>query len=180
MLTFGGYPDNFAISILRTEEIIMVKQGKIYYNISGADSGSKFVFEVKNKPQKHFGKPTSIYPANYHSLYMDRSSEDFDMDTGRNLGREQNGASKTLQHFRPKAKGDCGQLDAHNPKLEATQKSQTADPDNYLNIDYEMHLGTKIDYLFFQRSRLLQTTEIELLQNQCEQERTQILTNLGS
>ena len=41
-----------------------------------------------------------------------------------------------------------------------------------------MHLGTKIDCLFFQSSRLLQTTEIELLQNQCEQERTQILTNL--
>ena len=41
-----------------------------------------------------------------------------------------------------------------------------------------MHLGTKIDYLFFQSSRLLQATEIQLLRNQCEQERTQILTNL--
>ena len=41
-----------------------------------------------------------------------------------------------------------------------------------------MHLGTKIDYLFFQSSRLLQATEVQLLQNQCEQERTQILTNL--
>ena len=41
-----------------------------------------------------------------------------------------------------------------------------------------MLLGTKIDYLFFQSSRLLQATEIQLLQNQCEQERTQILTNL--
>ena len=52
------------------------------------------------------------------------------------------------------------------------------DPDNYLNIDYEMHLGTKIDYLFFQSSRLLQATEIQLLQNQCEQKHIQILTNL--
>ena len=42
-----------------------------------------------------------------------------------------------------------------------------------------MHLGTKTkDYLFFQSSRLLQATEIQILQNQCEQERTQILTNL--
>ena len=41
-----------------------------------------------------------------------------------------------------------------------------------------MNLGTKIDYLFFQSSRLLQATEVQLLQNQCEQERTQILTNL--
>ena len=42
-----------------------------------------------------------------------------------------------------------------------------------------MQLGTKVDYLFFQSSRILQTTEIQLLQNQCEQERTtHIVTNL--
>ena len=156
----------------------MVIQGKKYYVKSGADSSSNFVFEVKNNPQKHCGKPTSIYPTNYDLLYMDRLSEGFAMDTGRNLGRDQNGATKILKNLGPKAKGDCGQLYAHSPKLEGTQKVQAADPDNYLNIDNEMHLGTKIDYLFFQSSRLLQATEKQLLQNQCEQERTQILTDL--
>ena len=48
----------------------------------------------------------------------------------------------------------------------------------YLNKDYEMHMGTKLNYLFFPSSRLLQASEIQLLQNQCEQERTQILTIL--
>ena len=67
----------------------MVKQGKKYYVISGTDSSSKFVFEVKTNPQKHCGKPTSIYPTNYDSLYMDHLSKGFDMDTGRNLGRNQ-------------------------------------------------------------------------------------------
>ena len=38
------YPDNCAIAILRTEEDIMVKQGKKYYVISGADSSSKFKY----------------------------------------------------------------------------------------------------------------------------------------
>ena len=109
---------------------------------------------------------------------MDRLSESFDMDTGRNLGPDQNGATKILQYLGPKEEGDFGQLYGHNPKLEGTRKLQTADPDNYLNIDYKMNLGTKIDYLFFQSSRLLQATEIQLLQNQCEQERTQIITNL--
>ena len=47
-----------------------------------------------------------------------------------------------------------------------------------MKIDYEMHLETKIDYLFFQKSRLLQAREIQLLQNQFEQERTKILINL--
>ena len=53
----------------------MVKQGKKYYVISGADSSSKFVFEVKHNPQKQSGKPTCIHPTNYDSLYMDRLSE---------------------------------------------------------------------------------------------------------
>ena len=100
------------------------------------------------------------------------------MDTGKNLCRDQNGAAKILQYLGPKEKGDFGQLYAYNPKLEGTQKLETKDSDNYLNIDYEMHFGTKIDYLFFQSSRSLQPTEIQLLQNQFEQERTQILTNL--
>ena len=41
----------------------------------------------------------------------------------------------------------------------------------YLNMDYEMHMVTKLD-LFFQSSRLLQASENKLLKNQCEQERT--------
>ena len=175
---FWDYPDNCAISILRIEKVNMVKQGKKYQVISGADSSSKFVFQVKNNPQKHCGKPTSIYPTNYDSIHMDHLSEGFDMDTGKSLGRDQNGATKILQYLRPKEKGDFGQLYAHNPKLEGTQKVQTVDPDNYLNIDYEMYLRKKIDYLFFQSSGLLPATEIQFLQNQCEQERTQILTNL--
>ena len=69
------YPDNCAISILRTEEVNMLEQRKKYYVISGADSGSKFVFGVKNNPRKHCGKPTSVYPTNNYSLYMDRLSE---------------------------------------------------------------------------------------------------------
>ena len=100
------------------------------------------------------------------------------MDSGRNLGREKNGATNILQYLGPKQKSDFGQLYAHNPTLVGTRYSNTDDPNNYLNMDYEMHLGTKTDYLFFQSSRLLQATEIQLLQNQCEQERTQILTNL--
>ena len=56
------YPDNCVLSILRTEEVNMVKQGKKYYIISGPDSATKFVFEFKNNPPKHCGKPTDINP----------------------------------------------------------------------------------------------------------------------
>ena len=109
---------------------------------------------------------------------MARLSESFDMNYGRNLGREKNGATKLLQNLGPRAKNNFGQLYTHNPQLEGTQLQQAEDPNSYLNMDYEMYLGRKIGCLFFQTSRLLQATEIQLLQNQCEQERTQIPTNL--
>ena len=38
------YPENCVLSVLRTEEINMVKQGTKYYIISGLDSTAKFVF----------------------------------------------------------------------------------------------------------------------------------------
>ena len=91
------YPDNCVFSVLRTEDVNMVKQDRKYYVISGKDSTSKFVFEVKNNPVKHCEKPTPIYPTIYDSLDMARLSEGFDMETGRNLGREKNGATKILQ-----------------------------------------------------------------------------------
>ena len=156
----------------------MVKQVKKVYVISGTISSSKFAFEVKNNPRKHCGRPTSIYPTNYDSLYVDGLSEILDMVAGGNLGRYQNGETKFLQYLGPKQKGDFGQLYAHNPQLEGTEKSLRENPDKYLNFDYEMHIARKVDYMFFQSSQLLQATEIQLLQNQCELERTQVLTKL--
>ena len=47
------YPDNCVLSVLRTEDVNMVKQATNYYIISGPNSTTKFVFEVKNNPQEH-------------------------------------------------------------------------------------------------------------------------------
>ena len=41
-----------------------------------------------------------------------------------------------------------------------------------------MHMGRKMDYFFFQSSRLFQASAIQHLKNQGEQERTQTLTIL--
>ena len=48
----------------------------------------------------------------------------------------------------------------------------------WLNMDYELQQGTKLDYLFFESSRALQSSELNLVKNQCEQERIQIFTIL--
>ena len=123
----------------------MVKQDKNYYVISGKSSTSKFVVEVKNNPEKHCGKPTPNYPENYDSLYMAPLSECFHTQTGKNLAREKNGATKIFHYLGPQEKNDFSQIYAHIPKLEGTQFHQAEIPDSYLNMDYKMHLETKID-----------------------------------
>ena len=55
---------------------------------------------------------------------------------------------------------------------------KTCDENVYLNMNYKMHMGTKLDYLFFQSSRLLQVSEKQTLKDQCEQELTQFLSIL--
>ena len=45
-------------------------------------------------------------------------------------------------------------------------------------IDYELHLGTKLDYIMYFNIKQLRLSEMTLLQNQCKLERTQMLTIL--
>ena len=55
-----------------------------------------------------------------------------------------------------------------------------ADPyiNTWLKMDYELQQGWKLDYLFFQRSGALQASELNLLKNQCQQQKNQIFTIL--
>ena len=80
-----------------------------------------------------------------------------------------NGATQLLQYIAPTENNGFAQLHAYDPEHTS---NKTNDEDMYLNMDYEMHMGRKLDYLFFQSSRLLQVFEIQLLKNQCEQERS--------
>ena len=48
----------------------------------------------------------------------------------------------------------------------------------WLKMDYELQQATKLDYLFIESSRALQASELNLLRNQCKQERIQIFTIL--
>ena len=167
------YPDNCVLSVFRTKEVNMVKQGTKYYIISGHDSTTKFVFEVKNNPQKHCGKPTDIHPNKYDSIYLAIISGGFDLRSGRNLGKERNGATQLLQYIAPTENNGFAQLYAFDPKHTS---HKTSHEDIYLIMDYEMHMGTKLDFFFLLSSLLPQVSEIQLLKNQCDQERRLILT----
>ena len=99
-----GYPDNCVLSVLRTGEVNMVKQGTKYFIIRGPDLTTKFVFEVEKNPQEHSGKKTYSYPTNYDSLYVALISGSFDLRSIRNFGKERNGTFQLLQYIAPSEK----------------------------------------------------------------------------
>ena len=56
------YPDNCVLSVLQTEDVNMVKQGTKYYIISGPDSTTKIVFQVKKYSSKTLWKADGYLP----------------------------------------------------------------------------------------------------------------------
>ena len=98
----------------------------------------------------------------------------FDLVSGKRLGFS--GGKQHLQYYQPSVSSD-GTLFVHKPESPHTDNPNPDTP-HYLNLDYELHQGTKLDYLFFESSKMLVSSEIQLLKNLCEQERTQFLTIL--
>ena len=73
------------------------------------------------------------------------------MCSGRNLGKERNGATQSLQYTAPTKNNGLFQCNGYNPKHTS---HKTSDGDMFLNMDYEMHMGTKLDKFFVQSSRV--------------------------
>ena len=86
------------------------------------------------------------------------------------------GGTEHLQYYQPSVWSD-GKLFVHKPESSHTDNPHSETP-HYLNLDYELYQGTNLDYLFFETSKMLEGSEIQLLTNLCEQERTQTWTIL--
>ena len=86
------------------------------------------------------------------------------------------GGTQLLQNYQPSVSSN-GRVFVHKPESPHTD-NLNPETSHYLNPDYEFHQGTKLDYLFFANSKMLEGSEIQLLKNLCERERTQILTIL--
>ena len=95
----------------------------------------------------------------------------FDMKTGRKLNEL---GPHLLQYQNNAFSSKPGNLYVYSPQ------PKPADPyiKTWLKMDYELQQGTKLDYIFFESSRALQAPELNLLKNQCEQERIQLFTIL--
>ena len=150
----------------------MLKNDNHYYIVSQNSSAkNKYLFEVKNNPQNICNKPTEVYPTTYDSMYVAIHYGGFDMKTGRRINKL---GPHLLQYQNNAFFSKPGNLFVYSPQ------PKPADPyiNKWLNMDYELQQGTKLDYLFFESSRALQASELNLLKKQCEQERYQIFTIL--
>ena len=168
-------PDNCVLASHRKEDVNLIKQGKNnYYIVSGLNNTSQYLLEVKTEPEISCNNPVQVYPTNYDSLYVVIDFGGFDLASGKRMGFS--GGTQHLQYYQPSVFSD-GRLFVHKPESPHTDNPNPNTP-HYLNLDYELHQGTKLEYLFFESSRMLEGSEIQLLKNLCEQERTQILNIL--
>ena len=86
------------------------------------------------------------------------------------------GRTQHVQYYQPSVSSDS-RLFVHKPESPHTDhpRPETA---HYLNLDFELYQRTKLDYLLFESSKMLEGSAIQLLKNLCAQERSQILTIL--
>ena len=77
------------------------------------------------------------------------------------------GGTQELKNYQPSASFG-GRLFVHKPESPHTDNPNPETP-HYLNLGYELHQGTKLDYLLLESSKMLEGSEIQLLKNLCEQ-----------
>ena len=157
-----GSPRKLRISTHRKEDVNMIRQGKNnYYIVSGRNNTSQYLFVIKTEPKIFCEKPVQVYPTNYDSLYVVIDFGGFDLASGKKMGFS--GGTEHLQYYQPSVSFD-GRLFVHKPESPHTDNPNSETP-HYLNLDYELHQGTKLEYLFFESSKMLEGSEIQLLKN---------------
>ena len=160
-------PENCILSVLKEVYAHMLKNDNHYYIVSQNTSKNNYFFEIKNHHQHLCNKPTEVYPTLYDSMYLTIHCGGFHMKTGRKINEL---GPYILQYQNNAFFSKPGNVYVYS------LQPKPADPyiNTWLNMDYELQQGTKLDYLFFESSRALQASELNLLKNQCEQKRIQI------
>ena len=112
-----------------------------------------FLFEFFNDQQQKCGHPLPVYPTNSDDFLIHHSGG-LDMNTGQPKSPHQN--QPTINKLRIEGDNEIG-----------SRISQ-----------YDVHLGAKFNYIFDRTNLKIHASEVKLIQNQCELERTQMLTIL--
>ena len=112
-----------------------------------------FFFKSFNDQQNICGHPLPVYLTNYDDFFIHYSGG-FDMNTGQPNSPHHN--QPTIVKLR--IEGD-NEIDSRN-------------------LQYDVHLGAKFDYILHRKNLNIHASQVKLIQNQCELERTQMLTIL--
>ena len=101
-----------------------------------------------NKPQSLCGHPRIVYPTSYDSLFI-AYTDGFNMDTG----------------IQVKPTPETGTIhNAGQPNSTFLTTSDDLPPLKFSTsqIDYEAHIGTKLDYILFNSFYMLRAAELAL------------------
>ena len=112
-----------------------------------------FFFGIFIDRQKCCGHPLAVYPTNYDDFFMHYSGG-FDMNTGHTKSPHHN--QSTIITLRIEADND---IDSQN-------------------LRNGVHLGAKLDYILHRMRVNFHASQINMIQNQCELDRTQMFTIL--
>ena len=142
-------PENCILSVLKEDNGHMLKNDNHFYIVTQNTSANKYLFEVKNHPQHLCNKLTEVYPTTYDSVYVAIHNGGIDMKTGRKITEL---GPHLLQYQNIAFFSKPGKLYVYSPH------PKPADPyvNIWLNTDYELQQGTKLDNLFFESYRALQ------------------------
>ena len=135
--------------MIRNFDAQMIKANDNYYIVKDPKTTSaqsdfdlqSFMFQVYNKPQSLCSHPQIVYPTPYDSLNISLR-DGVDINTGEPIH---------------KYNSSTGAITLKNKYYSSDNKTvDTKHFQNYENIDFEAHLGTKIDSLHFNNLRQLQ------------------------
>ena len=151
-------PNNCILTVLKEEYVNMVKNDDQCYIVRRNVSENKYLFGIQNRPKKLCKKQSDVYPTTYESLFVAISYGGFDMKIGPKMIQQED-KIHIKHYFPPDQEGDEPN---YNSELYVTSNYHK-DPyyGTWLNMDYKLQQGTKLDYLFFE----LKAPEHSKLQN---------------
>ena len=157
-------PENCILSFLEEDFAHMLQNDNNYHIVSQNTSGNKYLLEVNNNHQYLCNETAEVYPTTCDSMYVAIHYGGIDMETGRKINVL---GPHLLPHQNNAFFSKPGNLYVYIPQTKPTYPFINL----WLNMDYKLQQGTKLDNLCCESSRAPQASELNLLKNQCEKER---------
>ena len=178
-------PENCVMTKILTQEAKMLKyplstnrnENQFFLISEYNETGKGMNLKIKVFPESYelCGKPERLFKTNFESLFVTYPGG-FAMPGGELRSKKHafNNYQFSIDNSSQVSYSSLS-FSKSNGKWIGAQPWHTVGADE---IDYELHLGTKLDYIMYFNAKQLRHFEMTLLQSQCELERTQMLTIL--